>query len=146
MAKVLKKALLDGALMHPSEFLNAVELQGRDATVTIEAVKMNDLPREGSSKKDVLPVLTFVGKKKKLVLNKTNASVLVGLYGPHAKEWIGKAVTLYPTTTRFGADTVNCIRVREEVPATKPAPTKPSDKPAESDIDAALNNAQENAQ
>lgn len=135
MAKVLKKAMLDGALMHPGNFVSAVELKGRDVTVTIEKVERNELPREGSSKKDVLPVLSFIETPKKMVLNKTNASSIVTMYGAQAKEWVGKRITLYPTTTRFGADTVDCIRVREVVPPAKPA-AKPSDNEP----------AQENAQ
>ncbi len=144
MAKVLKKALLDGGLLHPTEYVSAVELRGKDRTVTIAEVAKKEIPKAGSSKKDTCAVLTFTDAVKKLVLNKTNASAIVTMYGPNAKEWIGKRITLFPTTCNFGGDIVDCIRVREIVPTDKPAPAKPSDKPAESDIDAALNNAQEN--
>jgi hypothetical protein len=145
MAKVLKKALFGAELMFPGNFVAAVELKGRDATVTISAVEKADLPREGSSKKDVCPVLSFAETPKKMVLNKTNASTIVGLYGSQAKEWVGKRITLYPTTTKFGGEIVDCIRVRPDAPPEKS--TKPTGKPnvTETDVDDALKGAQENA-
>jgi hypothetical protein len=61
------------------------------------------------------PVLYFVGKKKGLVLNKTNATKLSAAYGDETDEWAGKDVILYPDQATFQGRVVDCIRVR--VPA-----------------------------
>jgi hypothetical protein len=72
------------------------------------------------------PVLAFNGTEKKLVLNKTNAASIATIYGDRAEEWVGKRITVYPSKTQCGRDMVDCVRVRERVPAepTKPAPTQ----------------------
>lgn len=123
MAKGITKALLGGKLMFPSEFVAAVEFGGRDVTLTIAAVALEDMRIKGA-KKEKKPVLSFKETKKRLVLNKTNAGTIADLYGSKAEEWPGHKVTLYPTKTECGGDTVDCIRVRARVPgsATPPPP------------------------
>jgi hypothetical protein len=66
------------------------------------------------------PVIVFAGKKKKFAVNKTNGKTIAGMYGTDVAAWKGKQVTLYPTTTRFGGETVECIRVRPAVPSKEP--------------------------
>lgn len=117
---MLKKATLEGKLLHPNDYLAAVEFQGRDVTLTIAGVKREDLKMAGG-KQDTKPVLTFKETSKKLILNKTNASSIVEMYGSVAEDWIGKRVTFYPTRTACGRDMTDCIRVREVVPPAKPA-------------------------
>jgi hypothetical protein len=106
------KVLLGGRLMFPSEYVAAAEFQGRDVTLTIAAIRLEDLQIRGG-KKERKPILTFRETKKKLVLNKTNAGSIADMHGPKAELWIGKKVTLYPTRTQCGRETVDCIRVRE---------------------------------
>ena len=98
--------------------LGAWDLQGRDVTVAIRAVSNPKLRTEGggSQKK---PVVFFEGTEKSLVLNKTNMATIVSLYGTKVQNWIGKRITLYPTTTKFGRETVDAIRVRPKKPAEK---------------------------
>lgn len=106
------KVTFGGELMFPSDYLAAVEFKGRDVTLTIKAVNMEDLVMVGGGKKRK-PVLSFNGTKKKLVLNVTNASAIASMYGAEAKAWVGKKVTFYPTKAKFGRNTVDAIRVRE---------------------------------
>ena len=62
-------------------------------------------------------VLLFSGAKKGLVLNVTNANrIAVNLGSDEIDDWIGKAITIYPTTTEFNGKQVDCIRVKEEMP------------------------------
>ena len=118
-----KKVTLGGELMFPSEYLAAVEFKGRDVTLTIKSVAMENLRmRDGST--EAKPVLSFAETEKRLVLNKTNADSIAHLYGHEAKAWIRKRVSLYPTQARFGRETVDAIRVREKVPASKQASAK----------------------
>ena len=108
----------DYRLMFPSNFIAAPDLMGNDATVAVESVKIEELQMAGG-KTESKPVVRFVGKKKALVLNKTNAKTVAGLCGTQTDEWPGKRITLFPTTTKFGRETVDCLRVRPDAPAVK---------------------------
>ncbi len=44
------------------------------------------------------------------------ATALIG-GGTLADKWLGKKITLYASTTEVGGETVECIRVRNKVPA-----------------------------
>ncbi len=122
---------MDVRQLFDKEYLYAYDLQGKDVTVTIESVKGGTLVGTGG-KSNKKPVLRFKGKEKALALNITNARVIAGLYGGFDAElWIGKAVTLYPTTTTFGSQTVECIRIRNVKPrarngAEPAAPVEPA--------------------
>lgn len=124
------------------EFLYAFDLDGRDVMVTIERCTAGEITGE-NGRKSKKPMLSFVGKKKKLALNKVNGATIAGLYGTQTEGWAGKDLVLYPTTTTFGKDTVECIRIRNVVPPRKrgkqPAPEQPQesaqDDAAESEHD-----------
>ena len=60
--------------------------------------------------------IMFKGKEKGLVLNKTNAQLISEQYGGDSDGWNGKEVSIYPTTTDFGGERVECIRVEQFVP------------------------------
>ncbi len=108
---------MDVRQLFDKEYLYAYDLQGKDVTVVIESVKGGTLVGTGG-KSNKKPIVRFKGKEKALGLNITNARIIAGLYGGFdAEKWIGQAITLYPTTTTFGSQTVECIRVR---------PTKPT--------------------
>lgn len=109
------KVTLNGQLLYPNDYLAAVEFKGKDVTLTVAGVKIEELRMKGGAKESK-PVLTFRETKKKLVLNKTNADTVAAMYGTEAKTWIGKRIALYPTKTQCGRDTVDCIRVREQMP------------------------------
>lgn len=102
----------DYRLMFPSRFICSADLMGKDRTVTIDRVAVEELQMVGG-KTEAKPVCYFAGAKKALVLNKTNAKTIAKLHGTQTDEWAGKSITLFPTTTKFGRETVDCIRVRE---------------------------------
>ena len=64
-------------------------------------------------------MLTFAETDKKLAVNKTNMRTIMSLYGPKVGNWGGKKLTLYPATTKFGPETVECIRIRPVAPQEK---------------------------
>lgn len=103
-------------LMFPTDYVAAPELQGRDVALTIKSVSIDEMPLAGTTKKEKRPIVQFAETPKKLVLNKTNAKIIAKLLGVQTAEWVGKRVTLYPTTTKFGPETVDCIRVRPMLP------------------------------
>jgi len=106
---------MDYRTMFDSEYLGAWDLP-RDVTVTIATVKAGQLVGEkGRTAKK--PIITFVGKTKGFAANKTNCRTIAAMYGTNTREWIGKKITLYATTTEFGGKQMDCIRVRPQVPA-----------------------------
>ncbi len=90
----------------PSDYLKAVDLQGRSITVTMARVDMQDL--NGDPK----PILYFQGKERGLVLNKTNANKIAEIYGDDTDNWIGEEIILYEAMVEFQGKTVAAIRVR----------------------------------
>lgn len=93
----------------PSHYLKASDLQGNQAVVTIDRVEFEAVGRE----KDQKAILYFIGKKKGVVLNKTNARKICEIAGSAlTEEWHGVAIVLYPTETEYAGDTVECIRVK----------------------------------
>ena len=106
----------DVRAMYDKEFLYSFDLQGRDVNVKIVRVVAGKLTGQGG-KSNKKPVVYFDGKEKGLGLNITNARTIAAMYGGFNSEaWIGKWITLYPATTTFGKDTVDCIRVRPTIP------------------------------
>ena len=113
----------------PSNYLKASDLGGRQVVVTIDRVEFEPVGRD----KEVKPVLYFVGKTKGVVLNKTNGRKITEITGSAmTEEWVGSAITIYPTETEFAGETVECIRVK---PVAKGVPkmgrmTKPDPAPS----------------
>lgn len=102
----------------PSTYLKAADLQGRRVSVTIAGVRMEDIGGEHK------PILSFVGKDKGLVLNKTNANMIAEITGSEeTDEWEGQAIVLYPTKTDFQGKRVDAIRV--DYPSGVKAKPKP---------------------
>lgn len=105
------KSFFDG-----SDFLFAFDLAGKEHTLTIQKVTAGEVMGE-KGRKSKKPLVAFEGAKKKLALNRTNGKTIAAMYGTDTDKWIGKRVTLWPTTTEFGGETVECIRIRPKVPA-----------------------------
>lgn len=111
----------DTSLMYPSAYLKADDLD-KDYTLTMTRVEHSELTMVGNIKKwSYLLYFDETAKsakksnteEKSLVLNKTNTMIIKGMYGKLTKEWIGKKVTLYATTTKLRGKVVPCIRIRE---------------------------------
>lgn len=107
--------------MMSSDKLHAADLLGRECTVVIGAVRQGEYPDLEDAKKKILkPDVYFVGKVKPLGLNSTNARAITKLIGsPDTDRWIGKAITIYPTTTRAFGEEFECVRVKNKLPDAK---------------------------
>ena len=104
----------------PSEYLKADDLKGANVTVIIDEISMEEIG-QGQQKETKL-ILSFVGKKKRLVCNKTNAKTISGIYGSEMDEWKGKSIILSPREVEFQGDMVWAIRVSLQKPSvTVPA-------------------------
>ena len=116
----------------PSKYLQAADLGGKPINVTIERAPLETLKNKNGE--DVKTVLYFRGAKKALPLNRTNWDAVADVTGEDDSEnWPGYQIQLYPTTTPFGADVVNCIRIHapeqgelkpDKAKAAEPKPAK----------------------
>jgi hypothetical protein len=105
--------------MYDRDLIGAWDLPKEGATVIIERVERGELRAGPGKKVEKAPIIRMRGKQKGLVVNKTNGKTIAALYGNDTRAWIGKSITIYPTTTKFGSDTVDCVRVRPQVPQSR---------------------------
>ncbi len=97
-----------------SATLKAADLQGAEPTVKIANVEMKKFD-DGNKL-----VITFDGKKKTLVCNKTNANRIAHAYGTDTDGWIGKEIQLFVDQVDFKGEIVDAIRIRTKKPAPVP--------------------------
>lgn len=90
----------------PSNYLKSDDLQDRDALVTIAGAGMEKV---GS---DNRLVLTFRGKSKSMICNKTNAGRIAYLYGDDTDGWIGQEIVLTSEFVEYQGKTVKGLRVK----------------------------------
>lgn len=103
----------------PSKYLTAADLGETEPVVTIDHVDTEPVGRNEEMK----PVVYFKGKKKGLVLNKTNFKKIGELAGSmETDEWGDVKVKLYATEVDFEGKTVEAIRVKSPAPKPKPLP------------------------
>lgn len=115
----------------PSNFLKADDLNGKSVVVTISEVEFDQIGKDNKEGKKL--ILSFRGKDKKMVVNKTNAKTIEKLYGDDTDGWIGKPIKLVSREVEFQGDTVWALRVSLEKPSTSPA-SAPEPEPEE-DLD-----------
>lgn len=91
----------------PSKYISASDLQGNDAVVKITHVTTEEI---GGKQKFIC---YFAGKKKGLVLNKTNWNTIARLTGQDdSDDWTGMEICLFETMVDFQGDSVPAVRVK----------------------------------
>jgi hypothetical protein len=106
---------------YPSKHVQASDLIGQVLTVTIREVRLESV---GEDNKVAKPIIYFAGMQKGMVLNKTNACQVVGLYGSETNNWTNKPIMIYPTECEYKGKMVPCIRIKSQAPVpTQQAPT-----------------------
>lgn len=90
----------------PSNYLKSDDLQDRDVLVVIASAEIEMLGQERKL------VLTFQGKKKSMICNKTNAGRIAYLYGDDTDEWIGKEIMLTSEFVEYQGKTVRGLRIK----------------------------------
>lgn len=102
-------------LINP-DYLGAYSLEaGNDMILTIKSVKREMITGTGG-KKEECPVCHWQENQKPMILNVTNMKSIAKMYGPYIENWAGKRVQIYASTTKFGGDTVECLRIRKNPP------------------------------
>lgn len=97
--------------LFPGRFLKSGQFKGKDVTLTISGVRLEDLPQENGQPR-TRGILAFEKTKLELVLNRTNGECLREMFGRNTDNWIGKRVTFYPATIHAFGATETAIRVR----------------------------------
>lgn len=84
---------MDIALAFPSKYIKAADLQGKEPSLTITNVTLEELQDEQGGTK-TKGVVTFAETKRQWVLNRTNAMCLKAMWGSETSKWHGRKVTL----------------------------------------------------
>lgn len=111
----------DFRTMYDKDYIGVWDLNGKEVTVTIASVTPGTVTGTGG-KRAKKGLIRFDGKEKGFICNITNGKVIAGMYGNDYAQWVGKRITLYPSTTNGPAgDTVECVKVRPMIPQGKEA-------------------------
>lgn len=105
----------------PTEHITHFDLKGNDRTLTIKSVDFNGgYWLHGKRQRAI--ILYFEEAKKGLRIN-TSIEKMIAVklgYGPEIEEWIGKRITIFPTTDdQIKGEDKRCVRVRPSVPSSK---------------------------
>lgn len=82
--------------LYPGRFLKAGLFEGKQVTLTIKDADLEEL--EGDKGKQVKAILTFEETQMGLVCCKTNGLCIKAMFGDKLSDWVGKKVTLFPST------------------------------------------------
>ena len=92
--------------MFPSKWLAAAEIEGKVYRLVISAYGVENYD-DGSKM-----TINFQGAQKGMVLNATNRSTLVWLFGDEADAWIGKEIELFTEPVTFKGKVSAGLKVR----------------------------------
>ena len=95
----------DWEVLFPGEFLRGVDIDGHRPTVKIARLYRKTV----RGKKH--PVAELEGKDRKWKINFTNGLCMATMFGPKAKKWVGKRVTLCAEMVTAFGKTKPAIRV-----------------------------------
>ena len=102
-------------LINP-DYLGAYSLDsGNDMILTIKSIGRETITGTGG-KKEECPVCHWHENQKPMILNTTNLKTIAKMYGSDYDQWPGKRVQIYASTTKFGGDVVECLRIRKDPP------------------------------
>ena len=103
-------------LINP-DYLGAYSLEpGQDMILTIKSVGKEVITGTGGKQEECI-VCRWVEDQKPMILNVTNCKTISKmLKTPYVEKWAGHRVQIFATTTKFGGDTVECLRIRKEPP------------------------------
>ena len=77
-----------------SDWLRADDIEGKNVKVVIESVGEIHFDATDKQAAQDKGTLRFVGHKKGMVLNTTNAKTLIKAYGKDSDKWVGKEIGL----------------------------------------------------
>ena len=105
------------------DYLGAYAFErGEEKVGTIRDVRQEMVP--GADGKKELCTIVYFGEHdlKPLILNRTNAKMITKLYhSGFIDEWVGKQVTMVVKDVRAFGETVEAVRIKNEIPKKKNA-------------------------
>lgn len=104
---------MDFDKLFPGRFLKSGEFDGKDVSLTIKGIRLEDLPQDGGGTR-TRGIVSFQETPKELVLNRTNGECLKAMFGRNTGAWIGKRVVFFPAPfiDPFTREKGTAIRVR----------------------------------
>jgi hypothetical protein len=104
---------MDASLLNPSRFIKSQAFAGREPTLRIKEVRVEELEDNKGAKK-LKGIIAFNEIPKEWVLNRTNVECLKAMWGRETDDWIGKRVTLFaaPYHDNTTGEETTCVRVR----------------------------------
>lgn len=93
-------------------FLSGDELE-KETIVTIDRITTEETFNPSSNSKEKVLAVYFVGAKKGIILNKTNAKAIAKVVGtPYQEDWKGKKIIIYPKDGTFFGEKMKVVRVK----------------------------------
>lgn len=124
--------------MYPSDWLKGEDLldgSGNPLRVTIQIDRV--LAEKGTDFRTRAEIdkwnLYFVGKQKKLTLNRTNANRLAEMFGDNSDLWSNQWIVIYPTLKNIGGKDIWVIDIHNRpgvASAAAPAAAAPVQDPS----------------
>lgn len=109
-----------------SRYLRHFWLAGKPRIVTIAKVQELHSKNSKTGETKVQQLITLAEAEKPWAANVTNCGIIEMISGrSDPTTWPGLRIELYPTKTSFGNKMVDCIRVREQLPAASTKTEKP---------------------
>ena len=94
--------------VYVSNWLKAEDLAGKTVKVTIAKAGGDLLPQSDGTKQQRI-IVDFVGKQKRLILNKTQAAALANIGGDDTDHWAGLEVYLSPSLASNNKGTITIL-------------------------------------
>lgn len=99
--------------VYASPWLRAEDLGGKTIKVTVARAGADSIPQSDGSKQQRI-IVDFEGKKKRLILNKTQGAALASIAGDDTDHWTGVELFLTPQPTNNGKLTIGIMPVPSE--------------------------------
>ena len=94
--------------MFPSPWLKAEDI-GDGTKLTINSVTKEVVGQD----KELKNVVHWLEPSKPMILNRTNGTSIMEMYGDDSAEWIGKSIELYQTGIEVGGKAYQAVRVKQ---------------------------------
>lgn len=105
-------------------YLEPQDLQGRSLVVTIENAVVRDIYSPIKRSNEPVIVVRFVGKKKLLTLNKTQAGAIAEIARTdNYEKWAGHKIMITPADIKVGREQKQTIAITAPDPGPGPTPT-----------------------
>jgi hypothetical protein len=109
---------MDASLLTPSKYIKSSSFAGKEPTLTIASVRLEELEKDDGTK-ETKGVVEFKERSRQpphgpllWLLNVTNAKSLITMFGKETDTWANKRVTLYAQPMKVQGEDTTGIRVR----------------------------------